>query len=89
MGYSEIINIVGNYVVIYYHNNRVRYLADRDKCDTNWTYNIKCAKRYIDLSAADIKAGNLRYGMHAVDAQVKYVTKDNKLKNPRRNRYGR
>lgn len=45
--------------------------------------------RDIDLSAADIKAGNLRYGMHAVNAQVKYITKNNKLREPRRYRHGR
>lgn len=50
MGYSEIINImatVGNYVIIYYRGNQIRYLADRDKCETNWTCNINQAKRYI------------------------------------------
>lgn len=81
--------LIGHYVIIYYHKNKIKFLADPDMEDRVWTYNMEHAKCYYDLSAAEVKAGNLRYGMHAVDAQVKYVNRDGRLYNIRRNRNGR
>lgn len=96
MKHTEVININTNadvtckYVIVRYKNSIVEYLADNNKCNLNWTRNIKQAKTYINLSAADIKVGNLKYSMHPVNACVKYVTKGRKLADPRRRSgYGR
>lgn len=96
MKHTEVININTNadvtckYVIVRYKNSIVEYLADNNKCNLNWTRNIKQAKTYIDLSAADIKVDNLKYSMYPVNACVKYVTKGRKLADPRRRSgYGR
>lgn len=82
--------LLQKYVIVTYNNRKKpRYLTDNDLCERNWSYDDTVAKIFYDLSAAQIKAANLRYGHHAVDAVVMYVTKDGKLINIRRNRYGR
>ena len=79
----------GHYVIMYYRNGMPRYMADPNKEDRIWTNRLENAKCYIDLSAAEIKAGNLKYGMHPINAMIKYITYDGKLVNARRNRYAR
>lgn len=75
----------GRYVIVYYKNGKPMYLADDRYTSRLWVDNIDYAKRYIDLSAAEIRAGNLRYCMHPVNARVKYVNRDNSLFDVRRN----
>lgn len=81
---------IKKYVIVYYSNGKIKYLADPDLTDQIWTYNIRHAKKYIDISAAEIKAGNIKYGMNPVNAQVKYINRDGRLFNvKRRDTYGR
>lgn len=83
--------LIGHYVIVYYKNGEVNYLADNTLTDWTWTNRLYKAKCYYDSTAAEVKACNIRYnGMHPVDARVKYVTENFKLVEPRRgDRYGR
>lgn len=47
------------------------------------------SKGISDLTAAEIKVGNLRCGYHQIDASVKVVTDGLILKDIRRKGYGR
>lgn len=75
------------YVIVNYKNNKPKFMTDTELCDLNWSHDSNVAKRYIDLSAAEIKAANLRYGIHAVHAVIRFM-KDGKLYQVRRSRYG-
>lgn len=75
------------YVIVNYRNGKPRFMTDAELCDLNWSHDSKVAKRYIDLSAAEIKTANLRYGTHAVHAVIRFM-KDGKLYGVRRSRYG-
>jgi hypothetical protein len=85
----DVDELVGHYVIVYYKDGKVNYLADKNMTDWNWTNRIYKAKCYYDLSAADIKAINLRYDPHPIHAKVKYVTRNLQLVEPRRDTYGR
>lgn len=81
--------VANKYIIVYYRNGKVNFLADRDISKWVWTSRMYKAKCYEDLSAADIKTSNLRYDMGTDDIKVKYVTSNLKLVEPRRNRYDR
>lgn len=76
------------YVICRYINNKVKFMTDAELCDLNWSYDSGVAKRYIDLSAAEVKTANLRYGYHAVHAVIRFMDKDGILHGVRRSRYG-
>lgn len=80
---------VGRYVIVYYKNGMPIYLADDRLSSKLWVDNINYAKRYIDLSAAEIRAVNLRYCMHPINAKVKCIDKSGRLFDIRRDKYGR
>lgn len=80
--------LLDKYVIVAYCDKRrkkTKYLTDHNLCDRNWSYNVSMAKIYYDISAAQIKAENLKYDHNPVDAQVMYITKDGKLVDVRRN----
>ena len=80
---------VGRYVIVYYKNGIPIHLADDRLSSKLWVDNINYAKRYIDLSAAEIRAVNLRYCMHPINAKVKRIDKSGRLFDIRRDKYGR
>ena len=82
-------DLVGHYVIIYYRNGQIRYLADDDYTDMKWCSKIWHAKCYYDTSAAEIKVENLKYDMHPIYAEIKYVKNNMQLAPVRRNRNGR
>lgn len=76
------------YVICNYINGKPKFMTDVELCDLNWSYNSEVAKGYIDLSAAEIKTANLRYGIHAVHAVIRFMSEDGRLHMVRRSRYG-
>lgn len=81
--------VANKYVIVYYRNGKINFLADRDISKWVWTSRIHKAKCYEDLSAADIKTSNLKYDMNTDDIKVRYVTSNLKLVEPRRYRHDR
>ena len=79
-------DLAGHYVIIYYRNGQIRYLADGDYTDRNWSTIIWYAKCYYDISAAEIKVNNLKYDMHPIQAEIKYVKNNLQLAPVRRDR---
>ena len=82
-------DLAGHYVIIYYRNGQIRYLADGDYTDRNWSTRIWHAKCYYDISAAEIKVNNLKYDMHPIQAEIKYVKNNLQLAPVRRDRNAR
>lgn len=82
-------DFVGKYVIVRGAGRGVQFLANNDVCDRNWTSVMWKAKVYLDLTAAEIKAGNLRCGYHQMNVSVKAVTEGLGLKDVRRKGYGR
>lgn len=67
-------DFIGKYVIVRKTGQGVQFLANNDVCDRNWTNVMWKAKVYLDLTAAEIKVGNLRCEYHQIDASVKVVT---------------
>ncbi len=82
-------DLAGHYVIVYYRNGQIRYLADDDYTDRTWSTRIWHAKCYYDISAAEIKVTNLKYDMHPIYAEIKYVKNNMQLAPVRRDRNGR
>lgn len=54
-------DFIGKYVIVRKTGQGVQFLANNDVCDRNWTNVMWKAKVYLDLTAAEIKVGNLRW----------------------------
>ena len=89
---NNVKDLIGKYVIVNINNGRIRFLSHNDINSGRvfWSANMKYAKSYNDLSAADIKVNNLKYDFNLENVGVRYV--DNNLRllaYVRRNRYGR
>ena len=82
--YRDIHELIGYYVIECNIGGILNYYADNTLTKREWTNKLYKAKRYHDLSAADLKVLNLKHDKHPMLADVKYVTQNLRLVEPRR-----
>lgn len=79
--YGDRNKLINKYVICYYRNGEgdIRFLADHEYEEFNWTRHMCNAKGYIDLTAARIKCENLKYTTNPINALVMRVTREFQL----------
>lgn len=70
----------GYVIICYDRDNKVKYLSKSTTSGKKpWTYSLRNAKIYTDLSEAKVKVSNIKCDKYTLNAKVMYLRRDGKL----------